>query len=103
MSEIGKRDRIFVFREHKILITRKVDGVIVVHIGVLARHFKFGGVGRADAVNRDQLFVQVVERSPRLVQPVLEHGHIAHIAVGQIDVFQRGNRKVDVLIVHFGG
>ena len=103
MAEAGEGDGAVVLGEHQVVVRGEVHRRLVVDVGVRPRETDFHLVVDAAVVDGDELLVQVVERGAGRLQPVLEDGDVADVAVGEIDVAHRVDGEAEVLVVLVGG
>jgi hypothetical protein len=101
MAEAGKGNGVIIFGDDQVAVGGEIDRRFVIKVGVEPHPLQFHLVQDAAFVNRNQLFMQMIEGSAGRFQPVLKHGHIADIAVIQINVAGGVNGEAQILVVLF--
>ena len=95
MSKACESHRVLVFRDNQVVAGRIVHCVFVVDIRILAHGLYFALELLAVLIDGHKLLVQVIEACACRFQPVLESGHITHVAVTSVQVSNRLDGKRD--------
>jgi len=97
MAQIDKRHRVIVFTQHIVVVSGVIGRILVVHVRIAIGHIQLALQRHAPFIQAAQLFVQMIEGSARLLEPVLIHGDVTDIAVVGLNVGHGGEGETEII------